>query len=60
LQRKEHCYKHISTIHDIDDPTDHMEEIKLSEVMEAMDNANSEDESVGEGGAGLDLSKENI
>ena len=61
FKRKEHCYKHISTIHDIDDPTGHTEEIKLSEVLDAMESVNS-DEDLSETGftEGLDLSKENI
>lgn len=62
FKRKEHCYKHISTIHDIDDPTGHTEEIKLSEVLDAMENVNSDDEGLSETGfaEGLNLSKENI
>lgn len=55
FKRKEHCFKHISTIHDIDDPTTHTEEIKLSEVLDAMESVNSDEESLVEG---VDLSKE--
>lgn len=58
FKRKEHCFKHISTIHDIEDPTAHTEEIKLSEVLEAIESVNSEDEGGQEDG--LDLSKDNI
>jgi len=63
FKRKEHCFKHITTIHDIEDPTAHTEEIKLSEVLEAIENANSEDETHAEENLfnpGLNLSKENI
>lgn len=60
FKRKEHCFKHISTIHDIEDPTGHAEEIKLSEVLEAIENVNSDEEDEGGFNSGLNLSKENL
>jgi len=62
FKRKEHCYKHISTIHDIDDPTNHADEIKLSEVLEAIENVNSDEDAQEDVlyQEGLDLSKENL
>ena len=62
FKRKEHCFKHIQTIHDIDDPTAHAEEIKLSEVLDAIESVQSDEEVQEEAGlpGGLDLSKETV
>ena len=48
FKRKEHCYKHISTIHDLEDAAAHTDQIKLSEVFEAIENVKSDDEAQNE------------